>query len=99
MKIKDLKLGKMYMFAKVGCIALQYQNPNLDWYAEKTRALPKQTPFIPIELLKIENSREGMLIQKLLTPFYRIKILLGDGTIWFLSSDVISLHRLKQLGE
>ena len=95
--VEDIKLGKMYMFTSIDISVYQFQNPNLDWYAEKTLTLREKTPFIPLQVIKVENCFDGILMRKMIHPFRRIKVLLGDGTICYLAEDVVWLRCLKEL--
>lgn len=78
-----IQIGNLYCFPKINVQLMDFDNPFYDIYSKKTRALHKGTPFVPLEVIVLSDYDH--IITSAHCPFYRIKVLLTDGTIWYIS--------------
>lgn len=91
MNINKLKLGKMYT-SQINIAVMQFDNPSTDLYSKSTKTIYKENPFIPIEIINIQPFN---ILNA--TSFFRIKVLLTDGTIWYFATDATSINPMKEL--
>ena len=86
--VENLKFGSLYHIPGGACAVVDYGDPVLDkWSNGQTKTLHPNTPFVPLEIVA-KNKNHNLL---------RIKVLLTDGTIWYMNTHPDDLRFMKEL--
>ena len=90
MILEDIKLGSLHEFIDEDRILYEFQDPTTEYFniLNTTRVLPHKEPFVPIQLFqtKIEN-------------LVRLKILLTDGTFWYIATKKNGFRGLRKVSQ
>ena len=88
--VKNLKFGSLYHIPGGTCAVVDYGDPVLDkWSNGKTKTLHPKNPFVPLEIVA-KNKNHNLL---------RIKVLLVDGTIWYMNTHPDDLRFMKEFSD
>ena len=86
--VKNLKFGSLYHFPHNAFAVVDYGDPVLDkWSNGKTKTVYPKNPFVPLEIVA-KNKNHNLL---------RIKVLLVDGTIWYMNTHPDDLRFMREL--
>ena len=84
----NLKFGSLCHFPHTACAVVDYDNPVLDkWSNGKPKTLYPKSPFVPLEIV-VKNKNHNLL---------RIKVLLTDGTIWYMNLAPEELRHIEEI--
>ena len=88
--VENLKFGSLYHFPNSACAVVDYGDPVLDKSSNgKTKTLHPKNPFVPLEIVAKNKNHN----------FLRIKVLLVDGTIWYMNTHPDDLRFLKEFSD
>ena len=86
LNLDNIKLGNLYHFPNYGKFIYQYQDPINDVYSSKSSVIPLKLVFVPLEVF-IDRDQYA----------YRIKILLTNGEIWYLTTRTKFIRDMEEV--